>query len=50
MAEQARRADDRRQSGTAKLPKKVVAPKAGKEPKAVPVKGAKRAGRPRKVK
>ena len=49
MAEQARRADDRRQSGTAKLPKKVVAPKAGKLPKKIEVKGAKRAGRPKKV-
>lgn len=51
MADQARRATDKRTVGTPKNPKKVAAPsaKAYKNPKPVPVKGAKKAGRPKKV-
>lgn len=51
MAEQARRATDKRTVGTAKNPKKVAAPSAAKykAPKPpVVVKG--KAGRPKKVK
>lgn len=52
MAEQARRATDKRTVGTSKNPKKVAAPTASKykAPKVPVVKGAKSAGRPKKAK